>query len=60
MKESFISVIMREILEGIRYLHSTGKIHRDLKPANILLTDKGEVKIADFGVSAELTKTFTN
>lgn len=60
LKELYISIILWEILQGIQYLHSTGKIHRDIKPANILITDKEEVKIADFGVSAELSKTETN
>ncbi|OQR88985.1 serine/threonine protein kinase [Thraustotheca clavata] len=57
--EQEISVIMRGALEGLAHLHSKKKIHRDIKGGNILLTTDGAVKIADFGVSAQLRDTLS-
>ncbi|KAJ6239546.1 sterile20-like kinase [Anaeramoeba flamelloides] len=59
LNEKQIAAIMYGSLEGLNYFHSNRKIHRDIKGGNILLTDRGEVKLADFGVSAQLTKTMS-
>ncbi|KAF5322201.1 hypothetical protein D9619_001844 [Psilocybe cf. subviscida] len=57
LEEKYVSVIIREVLVGLSYLHKVPVIHRDMKAANILVTDTGKVMICDFGVSALLATT---
>ena len=49
-----IKCIIKQIIEGVKYLHELNIVHRDLKMANILLNNKGEVKIGDFGLARTL------
>ena len=47
----------REVIRGLTHLHGCKVIHRDIKGQNVLLTDNAEVKLVDFGVSAQLDRT---
>jgi len=57
LNEEQIACVMKQTLLGLDYLHKQNKIHRDIKSGNILLTSDGFCKLADFGVSAQLTNT---
>ncbi|ODV71498.1 STE20 family serine/threonine-protein kinase, partial [Cyberlindnera jadinii NRRL Y-1542] len=58
-KEKYIAILLRELLEALAYLHEKDRIHRDVKAANILLNSQGDVKIADFGVSTQLSSNLS-
>ncbi|XP_039531619.1 TRAF2 and NCK interacting kinase a isoform X7 [Pimephales promelas] len=57
LREDWTAYICREILRGLTHLHHHKVIHRDIKGQNVLLTENAEVKLVDFGVSAQLDRT---
>jgi misshapen/NIK-related kinase len=57
LREDCLAFVNREILKGLSHLHRNKVIHRDIKGQNVLLTENAEVKLVDFGVSAQLDRT---
>lgn len=55
LQESQIIEFVRQILQGLNYLHEQGVVHRDVKAANVLITEEGFIKLADFGVATKVT-----
>ncbi|KAK9061986.1 hypothetical protein SSX86_019170 [Deinandra increscens subsp. villosa] len=57
--ESVIRMYTKQILLGLEYLHKNGIMHRDIKGANILVDNKGQIKLADFGASKKVVELAT-
>ncbi len=60
LDETMARYFFKKLITGIAYLHSRDIVHRDIKLENILISNTGEVKICDFGVSCFLGKSDKN
>lgn len=56
LEKSHFKCLIKQLIEGIAYLHKQGIMHRDIKGGNLLLTKDGVLKIADFGLAREFIK----
>eukprot|EP00300_Choanocystis_sp_HF-7_P023826 c25210_g1_i1.p1 GENE.c25210_g1_i1~~c25210_g1_i1.p1 ORF type:complete len:450 (+),score=50.98 c25210_g1_i1:1-1350(+) len=59
LTEPEVATVCRDVLEGLAYMHKCRIIHRDIKAGNVLLDGTGRVKLADFGVSAQMKHTWS-
>jgi serine/threonine protein kinase len=57
LEENVVKIYIKQILQGLGFLHKCGVIHRDIKGANILITKHGKVKLADFGVAVKIEES---
>ena len=53
-KALIIKQLLRQMIVSLKKMHSTGIVHRDVKPSNLIVTQRGEVKLIDFGAAADL------
>ena len=54
--DQYVKFILHQTLCGMNYLHSANIVHRDLKPSNLLVTERCEIRICDFGLSREIAR----
>lgn len=59
LPEATVAGVVSQVLKGLVFLHQSRRVHRDVKSKNILVSSDGSIKLADFGVAAQLSDTTT-